>query len=208
MTHDKCVEHWLRVHGPIAGRVPGVHGFVASELVEPREVTRGDAFDGIAVIWYRAQEPVLQTLSSPEGKAWLADGDTFIQRDRSGGVAGWQHILMSPRTRDGAIKRMDFLACRAGMSAEQFQGECLTRLRDRANAGAGLQGLELTQLRPVTNPRFVFDTVIESWWADDAATARVLTGWRALRSGLDPIADPEKSVSVAVRDHVFVKPPA
>jgi uncharacterized protein (TIGR02118 family) len=207
MTHDECVRHWIGVHGPIARKVPGVHGFVASELIEPREVTEGDAFDGVALIWYRANEPVQQTLATPEGKAWLADGDTFIQRERSGGVAGREHALVAPRVRAGAVKRMDFLVRKAGLSAEQFQAECLALKQDIVKGAAGLQGLAITQMRPVERPRFVFDAVVETWWADDRGNNRAPAGVQSARALLDSIADAGKSVRLTVRDHVFVAPP-
>jgi uncharacterized protein (TIGR02118 family) len=208
MTHDQCVDHWLRVHGPIARRVRGVHGFVASELIDPVEVTGPNAFDGFAVIWYRDANPMAGTLATPEGKAWLADGDTFIQRERAGGVAGREHLIKGARAREGAIKRIDFLARRSGVTAEQFQAECLDVQRQITEGAAGLKGLSLTQLRPATRPNFAFDTVVESWWADDAGSVPAPSGLRSARSLLDKIADREKSVRATVRDHVFVTPPA
>jgi hypothetical protein len=206
MTHDQCVAHWLAVHGPIARRVPGVRGFVASELIDPQEVTGANAFDGVAVIWYGEPNPMERTLATAAGKAWLADGDTFIQRDRAGGVAGREHLFVAPRARDGAIKRVDFLVRRSDMSAEQFHAQCLDVQRGLAKTAVGLQGLAMTELRPATRPRFAFDTVVESWWANDRGGAREPDGLRSARSLLDAIADQDKSIRVTVRDHVFVAP--
>lgn len=84
MTHAQFVEHWVRVHAPLAHPVPGLRRYVQSHIVEER--TRPDIpttdveIDGIAELWYDDREAMARAHASPQARALFADGALFIGR--------------------------------------------------------------------------------------------------------------------------------
>jgi uncharacterized protein (TIGR02118 family) len=87
MTHAQFVDHWVRIHAPLAHAVPGIRRYVQSHIVAER--TRPDIpttvvdVDGIAELWYDDREAMARANASPEAKALHADGALFIGRIKS-----------------------------------------------------------------------------------------------------------------------------
>src|SRR3546814_12190386 len=82
-THAAFVDHWLRVHGAMASKVPEVAGLILNEVVAPAR--RSDippfshalrAVDGIAPS--RRKDQSYRGVTSPEAKARYADGPARI----------------------------------------------------------------------------------------------------------------------------------
>ncbi|MGD9811628.1 MAG: EthD domain-containing protein [Sphingobium sp.] len=78
-THDQFVEYMLKVHGPLSREVPGLRGYVLSEIIRspamqglPGIPELGEP-DMIGQSWM-SPDPADHTPDSPERKAWLADG--------------------------------------------------------------------------------------------------------------------------------------
>ena len=84
LTHEQFVEHWVRIHAPLAHHVPGLLRYVQSHILEER--TRPDIpsldveVDGVAELWYESREAMARALASPEAKALHAEGALFIGR--------------------------------------------------------------------------------------------------------------------------------
>ena len=87
LTHEQFVEHWLKIHAPLAHAVPGVRRYVQSHIIEER--TRPDIpttdveIDGIAELWYDDRAAMERANASPEAKRLHADGALFIGRIKS-----------------------------------------------------------------------------------------------------------------------------
>jgi uncharacterized protein (TIGR02118 family) len=87
LTHAQFMDHWVRIHAPLAHAVPGLRRYVQSHIVEER--TRPDIpttvvdVDGIAETWYDDREAMARANASPEAKALHADGALFIGRIKS-----------------------------------------------------------------------------------------------------------------------------
>jgi uncharacterized protein (TIGR02118 family) len=83
-THEQFVDHWVRIHAPLAHAVPGLRRYVQSHIVEERrrpDIPSLDvAVDGIAELWYDDRDAMARALASPEAKALHADGALFIGR--------------------------------------------------------------------------------------------------------------------------------
>ncbi len=97
VSHDDFVRHVLEVHGPLSRRVPGLKGYVISDIV--REVKRPDIaplaalgeIDCIGEGWLGGAEGQ-QTPSSPDLKEWLADGAANFGRVKT--FATVEHIFV------------------------------------------------------------------------------------------------------------------
>lgn len=100
VTREAFTEHWLGVHGPMARTVPEVEGLILNEI--DRVATRDDIpplegfddIDGIAESWHVDQS--YPGVSSPEGRAWYADGADLIGLAR--GYYTQEHVIIEPRS--------------------------------------------------------------------------------------------------------------
>jgi len=56
MTHEQFVDHWVRIHAPLAHAVPELRRYVQAHIVEERRRPDIPALDvevdGIAELWY------------------------------------------------------------------------------------------------------------------------------------------------------------
>ncbi|BAI95049.1 hypothetical protein Sj15T_29490 [Sphingobium sp. TA15] len=98
-THAAFVDHWLRVHGAMASKVPEVAGLILNEVVAPARRSDIPPFshalgevDGIAQSWHKDQS--YRGVTSPEAKAWYADGAASIGFAR--GYYTQEHVVIDP----------------------------------------------------------------------------------------------------------------
>ena len=86
-SHEQFMEHWTKVHAPLALVVPGLRRYVQNHIHGER--TRADIettnveVDGIAELWFDDQTSLERAAQSPEMKALHADGAKFIGRIKS-----------------------------------------------------------------------------------------------------------------------------
>ena len=86
-THAQFMEHWTKVHAPLALAVPGLRRYVQNHIQAERrradiEATNVEV-DGIAELWFDDQASLDRAAQSPEMKALHADGAKFIGRIKS-----------------------------------------------------------------------------------------------------------------------------
>ena len=78
VSHEDFVRHALEVHGPMARDVPGLSGYVLSEIVRtpqmalPPVAALGEV-DIIGTSWV-STDPAQRAPDTPQRRAWLADG--------------------------------------------------------------------------------------------------------------------------------------
>jgi hypothetical protein len=95
-SHADFMDHWLGIHGVMATKVDGLTGFVLN-AIQRTEPSKGESvlqeIDGIAEVW-DSLETWGSLSASPNArpksdyfKAWVKDGNTFIQRDKSRNAA-------------------------------------------------------------------------------------------------------------------------
>ncbi|MHB9880406.1 EthD domain-containing protein [Pacificimonas sp. ICDLI1SI03] len=79
MTRKAFVRHMLEVHGPLSEKVPGLRGYVLSEVVNHVTMPGIPSIPGLHDIdmigesWL-STDPDERTPDTPERRAWLADG--------------------------------------------------------------------------------------------------------------------------------------
>lgn len=84
-SHEDFVRHVLEVHGPLSRDVPGLGGYVLSEIVRSAGMPGIPPVPGLGEIdiigtsWLPA-EPGRGTADSPGRRAWLADGAAHFGR--------------------------------------------------------------------------------------------------------------------------------
>lgn len=88
MSREEFLGHW-KDHLPISHAVPGMRRYVLSHIVgEPQRtdvpvVWDLGEVDGIAETWWDDQAATDAAFASPEGRAWLAHGSSFIGRQKT-----------------------------------------------------------------------------------------------------------------------------
>jgi hypothetical protein len=216
MTHDAFIRHWLDVHGQMAKGVPGVKGFIGSEPIGPESgATSGllGDIDGIASVWYTDRAGVSETIGAASGKAWLADGDTFIDRGRSHNYFTREHLIVPGKRVDGGVKRTILIVRRPDLSHEQFMAHWLGAHADLARKTPGLAGCVFTEISSpagsAAGAKMEIDGISESWWtgAGTENGAKIASpqadAW--LADG-DNFMDNKISRLIISREHVVIPP--
>jgi uncharacterized protein (TIGR02118 family) len=81
MPREEALRYWRDVHGPIAGKTPGLVKYVQNHATS---ALQGDlAFDGIGELWFESSEALEAAMASPEWQATLADAPNFIVVEQS-----------------------------------------------------------------------------------------------------------------------------
>lgn len=84
-SREDFVRHVLEVHGPLSREVPGLGGYVLSEIVRSAQMPGIAPVPGLADIdiigtsWLPA-DPQRKTADTPQRRAWLADGAAHFGR--------------------------------------------------------------------------------------------------------------------------------
>lgn len=84
LTHEEFVNHWFKIHGALARKVPGVRRYMQNHI---REISsRADIpdldmeIDGIAELWWDDADAMKVSIATPEAQAMFADGALIIGR--------------------------------------------------------------------------------------------------------------------------------
>jgi hypothetical protein len=99
MTHEAFVRHVLDVHGPLSRNVPGLGGYVMSEILRSSSMPGLPPVPGLGEIdiigesWL-PEDPAQRTPDTPERRAWLADGAASFGSFRR--YAMVEHIFVPP----------------------------------------------------------------------------------------------------------------
>lgn len=78
MSVEEFREHWLKVHGPLAARTPGLRRYVQHHVVESRSRTNVLRPDGMAELWFDSAEDEHRFFDSELGRLQREDGRTFV----------------------------------------------------------------------------------------------------------------------------------
>jgi uncharacterized protein (TIGR02118 family) len=83
LSVEEFQRYWRDVHGPIAGRIPGLQRYVQCHVVpELYDRPTLPAFDGAAELWFEDLDAMRAAMQSPEVQAALEDEKNFIDHTR------------------------------------------------------------------------------------------------------------------------------
>lgn len=80
MAVADALDHWQRVHGPLALRAPGIGRYVQSHAL-PHQYTEGrpePTFDGATAVWFDDADSARRAGASPEMAEVVADQPLFL----------------------------------------------------------------------------------------------------------------------------------
>ena len=210
MTPRQFVDYWLKVHGPMTLKVLGrFSGYVLADVVGVPVDAPPDAIMGVSESFSPDAAARLQTMSSPQAKALVADQDNFIGKSRS--FTTHEHVFVSRETKDGAIKRVLITVRKAGIGHQDFVERWLKVYGPMARGIPGLDGFVLSEITGPANDADILalsgeiDGIAEAWWSGDGEPrpSPELQKWNA---EADKIIDQEKSIWLVVKDHTLIPP--
>lgn len=93
-THEAFFDYWDRVHAPISSAVPGLGGYVASEV---RDMVAGgeSAIDGFIELWWPDRATFDASGDAPQQAAAWADVGNYARTDGSFWLTS-EHVLVAP----------------------------------------------------------------------------------------------------------------
>jgi uncharacterized protein (TIGR02118 family) len=78
MTPEGFADYWLRIHAPLAARIPGMLGYRINLAGDPGSLSAAP-YDGSAEIWFASREAMEAGLASPEGAVAGEDVSNFAE---------------------------------------------------------------------------------------------------------------------------------
>jgi uncharacterized protein (TIGR02118 family) len=114
-------EHWLKIHGPLVAKVPGLTRCVQSHaLIEG--YGKGELlFDGIDERWFESPQVIEAVRRSPEAEAVVRDEATFLDCSRTVLMHVDVFVIKDGPIPENAVKNIEFVNRRPGMAVPAFQ---------------------------------------------------------------------------------------
>ena len=122
MSVEDFQDYWLHKHPAVVTKLPGLRRYVQSH-VRPSGYRGGRSLvhDGIAELWFDDLDTVKAANGTPVVDAILADEATFIDPGPRVTLVCDEHVVVDGAPPPGAIKNVEFVSRRPGMSVEDFQ---------------------------------------------------------------------------------------
>lgn len=96
ITHEQFVRQWLGIYGPMARGIPGLEGFILSEItaegIDADRLALGE-IDGMQEAWWSGDG---SPSASQQLEFLLAEGDKFIDQKRSIALTVRDNLLIPP----------------------------------------------------------------------------------------------------------------
>ena len=121
MPVDEFQRYWLTRHPAVVVRLPGVRRYVQSHTL-PSAYAKGEpAYDGLAEVWADDTAALRAMTASPANAAVVADEAQFLDRGRTGFLITEERLVVDGAVGVEAVKAVEFLSRRPGVSVEEFQ---------------------------------------------------------------------------------------
>lgn len=120
-------EHWRKVHGPLAARLPGLRRYVQNHVTDRRQLAidhaRGTwSIDGISQLWFDSVEDMNRAVASEAYADVARDHVTFV--GDTGLVTTVPNVVVPVDPSAGPlVKRMSILTRKPGLTPEAFRVE-------------------------------------------------------------------------------------
>jgi uncharacterized protein (TIGR02118 family) len=108
-------------YGFLAARGPGLRRYVQSHAL-PQGYTKGELlFDGIDEMWFDSAEDYDRCMGSPEFAAAREEEGALLDRSRTVVMPLDVHVIKDGAVPDDAVKNIEFVNRRPGMTLEPFR---------------------------------------------------------------------------------------
>ena len=121
MPVEEFQSYWRTRHPEVVTRLPGVRRYVQSHTLPATYRTSDPAYDGIAEVWADDTAALRAMTQSPDHAAVQADEARFIDRASMGVIITEDHVVKDGAVPPDAVKSVDFLTRKTGLTVEEFQ---------------------------------------------------------------------------------------
>lgn len=121
MSVEDFQGHWRTIHARLIVALPGIKGYRQSHVLASAYRDGEPIYDAVAESYFDNTQAMRDLARTPAYAAVLADEPNFIDVATMKSVIADEHVLKDAPLPQGAVKRIDFLRRREGMSVDQFQ---------------------------------------------------------------------------------------
>ena len=186
LTLEQFRSHWLKVHGPLAARLPGLRRYHQNHVIDASQLAidhpRGAwKVDGFSQLWFDDLDAMQRAVESPELRPDLPDIPNFCGDVKL--VFCQPNVVVPVAANAGPlVKRMSILTRRPDITAERFREEWFgyhaEAVREFPNLMGYTQNLVIDRGGPdltssASYEQVPIDGIVEFWFrsVDDIRTA-------------------------------------
>jgi uncharacterized protein (TIGR02118 family) len=121
MPLEEFQAYWRGRHPEVVVALPGVRRYVQSHTLASAYAKGEPLYDGIAEVWADDTEALRAMTRSPQYARVQADEANFIDRGTMGVLVTEDHAVKDGAAPPDAVKSVEFLTRKTGLSVEDFQ---------------------------------------------------------------------------------------
>jgi uncharacterized protein (TIGR02118 family) len=121
MSVETFQQYWRTTHADIVCKLPGIRKYVQSHTLLSGYRKGEPAYDGVAEIWFDDTD-AMRALAGTKAYADVrADEHNFLDLSTMGAIITDEHVIKPGAIPPGAVKNIEFVTHKPGMSIEAFQ---------------------------------------------------------------------------------------
>ena len=114
-------RHWRTTHAELVVKLPGIRRYKQSHVLASAYRKGEPVYDGVAESYFESTQAMKELANTPAYAAVLADEANFIDRVSMKSIITDEHVLKDAPLPEGAVKSIDFVNRKAGLSVDDFQ---------------------------------------------------------------------------------------
>ena len=209
MSVEDFQKHWRTTHADIIVKLPGIRRYKQSHVIASAYRKGEPVYDAVAESYFDSTQAMKELSKSPEYAAVLADEPNFIAAGSMNSVITDEYVVKDGPLPEGALKSIDFVNRKAGMSVDDFQ-----RYWRETHGALALQAAAMRRYVQNHTRRAIYDSgktpaydgVAMAWFDSmDALRAAAPTPeFAALREDVPNFIDRDRSPSVLTTELVIL----
>lgn len=120
MSVENFQTYWRTAHADIIVKLPGIRRYVQSHVLASSYRKGEPLCDGVAESYFDDTQAMKRLARMPEYAAVLADEPNFIDGSSMGSIITDEHVVKDAPFPEDALKSIDFINRRTGMSLDDF----------------------------------------------------------------------------------------
>lgn len=121
MSVEDFQKHWRTTHADLIVKLPGIRRYKQSHVIASAYRKGEPVYDAVAESYFDSTQAMKELSRTPEYAAVLADEPNFIDVSSMNSVITDEYVVKDAPLSDGALKSIDFVNRKAGMSVDDFQ---------------------------------------------------------------------------------------
>lgn len=114
-------KHWRTTHARLVVELPGLKRYKQSHALASTYRDGEPLYDAVAESYFETTQAMRDLARTPAYAAVLADEPNFIDVSTMKSIITDEHVLKDAPLPEGAVKSIDFLIRKEGMSVDEFQ---------------------------------------------------------------------------------------